>query len=112
MIVTRSPIQVTSDGHGSYPGAIRLEFGPTVAHRTKRYTNNLLEQSHRAIKQRTRPRLGFKSFVSAARFCPAHDEVHNFLRLHPLGHRPAPLRWLRQLQHHKFSQLREMMLAA
>src|SRR4029453_19352244 len=49
MIATRSPIHVTSDGHGSYPGAIRLEFGPAVAHRTKRYTNNLLEQSHRAI---------------------------------------------------------------
>jgi transposase-like protein len=105
-------MQVTSDGHGSYPGAIRLEFGPAVTHCRKRYANTLLEQSHRAIKQRTHPMLGFKRFESAARFCQAHDEVNNFLRPHPFGRRPTSLRWHRQLHHHKFSLLREMMLAA
>src|SRR5262245_5684484 len=103
-----SPMRVTSDCHGSYPGAIRLEFGPTITHRTTRYANNLLEQSHRAIKQRTRPMLVFKRFDSAARFCSAHDEVRNFLRLPKRGRRPAPLRW----QRHQFSMLRELMLAA
>jgi putative transposase len=47
LITKRSPLCVTSDCHSFYPGAIRLEFGPTVAHRTARYANNLLEQSHR-----------------------------------------------------------------
>jgi transposase-like protein len=51
LISKRSPLQVTSDCHGSYPGAIRLVFGPTVTHRTARYANNRLEQSHRTIKQ-------------------------------------------------------------
>jgi putative transposase len=111
-ISKRSPLQVTSDGHGSYPGAIRLEFGPAITHRTARYANNLLEQTHRKVKQRIRPMLGFKRFDSAARFCHAHDEVQNFLRVQTLGRRPAPLRWQRQLCHHKFSMLREMLLAA
>jgi len=53
-----------------------------------------------------------KRFASAARFCQAHDEVQNFLRVPTLGRRPAPLRWQRQLRHHHFSMLREMMLAA
>jgi putative transposase len=85
MISKRSPLHVTSDRHGSYPGAIRLEFGPAVAHHTRPYANNVLEQDHRAVKQRTRPMLGFKRFESAARFCQAHDEVRNFLRFQPLG---------------------------
>lgn len=112
MITKRSPIRVTSDRHGSYPGALRLEFGPSITHRTTRYANNLLEQSHRAVKQRTRPMLGFKRFDSAARFCHAHDEVCNFLRFQPVGHRPAPLAWQRRLHHHQFVLLQEMMQAA
>jgi len=42
--------------------------------------NNHLEQDHRGITQRTRPMCGFKSFMSAERFCRVHDEVRNFLR--------------------------------
>jgi hypothetical protein len=56
--------------------------------------------------------LGFKRFDSAARFCSAHDEVHNFLRFQPLGHRTVSLHWQRQLRHHQFFVLREMMQAA
>jgi putative transposase len=112
LISRRSPLRVTSDCHGSYPGAIRLEFGPTVTHRTTRYANNLLEQSHRKIKQRLRPMLGFKRFNSAARFCHAQDEVCNFFRFQPVGHRPAPLAWQRRMHHHQFVLLQEMMQAA
>src|SRR5262245_11581658 len=111
VISKRSPLRVTSDRQGSYPGAIRLEFGPVVTHWTTRYANNLLEQNHRKVKQRTRPMLGFRRFDSAARFCHAHEEVQNFLRVQTLGRRSAPLRWQRQLHHHKFTLLREMMLA-
>src|SRR5215831_1176337 len=54
LISKRSPLRVTSDRHGSYPGALRLEFGPVVTRCTTRYANNVLEQSHRRVKQRTR----------------------------------------------------------
>jgi putative transposase len=80
-IVTGSvPERVTTDGHDSYPGAIKAELGETVRHRTNRYLNNHLEQDHRGIKQRTRPMGGFKNVDSAKRFCRVHDEVRNFLR--------------------------------
>jgi len=74
------PDRVTTDGHSSYPGAIKAALGEAVRHRTNRYLNNHLEQDHRGIKQRTRPMRGFKSVPAAARFCRAHDEVRNFLR--------------------------------
>ncbi len=84
-ICKRSPVAVTSDRPGAYPGAIRLAFGPAVSQQTTRYANNLLEQNHRAVKQRIRPMQQFKWFASAARFCQAHDEVRNFFRCRPLG---------------------------
>ena len=76
------PERVTTDGHDSYPGAIKAELGETVRHRTNPYLNNHLEQDHRGIKQRTRPMGGFKHVDSAKRFCRVHDEVRNFLRPH------------------------------
>ncbi len=112
ILTKRSPLRITSDCYGSYPGAIRLEFGPTVTQHTTRCAHNLLEQSHRAIKQRIRPMLGFKRFDSAARFCAAYDEVHNFFRFQPVGHRPAPLVWQRRMRHHQFTLLHEMLQAA
>ena len=36
-----------------------------VEYRQIKYLNNQIEQDHRAIKRRTRPMLGFKSFESA-----------------------------------------------
>jgi putative transposase len=74
------PDRVTTDGHSSYPGAIRVELGHRVIHRTNRYLNNHLEQDHRGIKQRAHPMCGFKSFVSAERFCRAYDELRDFFR--------------------------------
>jgi len=38
------------------------------------------EQDHRSIKQRYYPMRGFGSFVSAARFCSAHDELRDHFR--------------------------------
>ena len=112
LLTKRSPLRITSDRHGSYPGAIRLEFGPAVVHQTKPYANNLLEQDHRHVKQRTRPMQRFRSVASAARFCQAHNEVRHFLRFQPSGHRPAALAWQRRMRHHQLSLLREMLQAA
>jgi len=75
-----TPDRVTTDGHDSYPRAIRTELGRGVRHRTSRYLNNRLEQDHRGLKGRYRPMRGFKCPRSAARFCRGHDELRNFLR--------------------------------
>src|SRR4051812_49566071 len=42
-----TPERVTTDGHGSYPRAIRSTLGRQVVHRTNAYKNNGLEQDHR-----------------------------------------------------------------
>lgn len=47
-----TPARVTTDGHDSYPRAIRTELGREVRHRTSRYLNNRLEQDHRGLKGR------------------------------------------------------------
>ena len=38
-----TPDRVTTDGHDSYPHAIRTELGRGVRHRTSAYRNNRLE---------------------------------------------------------------------
>ena len=75
-----TPDRVTTDGHDSYPRAIRTELGMHVRHRTNRYLNNGLEQDHRGLKGRCRPMLGFKCSRAAARFCRGHDELRHYLR--------------------------------
>ncbi|MBV9201684.1 MAG: DDE-type integrase/transposase/recombinase [Alphaproteobacteria bacterium] len=72
-----------SDGHGSYPRAIRSTLGRHVEHRTSAYKNNRLEQDHRGVKGRTRCMRGFKAFGAAARFCRGYDELRTFLRPRP-----------------------------
>jgi putative transposase len=74
-----APARVTTDGHDSYPRAIRTELGPGVKHRTNRYLNNRIEQSHRGIKGHYGPMRGFKSHEAASRFCRGYDELDNFL---------------------------------
>ena len=85
-----TPDRVTTDGHDSYPRAIRTELGKDVRHRTSAYLNNRLEQDHRGIKGRYRPMRGFKCPRSAARFCRAFDELRNFLRLRSRHHQHVP----------------------
>jgi transposase-like protein len=75
-----TPARVTTDGHDSYPRAIRTELGEGVRHRTNRYLNNRIEQDHRGIKGRYQPMRGFKSGLSAARFSRGYDELRNFFR--------------------------------
>ncbi len=85
-----TPDRVTTDGHDSYPRAIRTELGKRVRHRCSRYLNNRLEQDHRSIKGRYRPMRGFKCPRSAARFCWAYDELRNFLRPRSRHHQHVP----------------------
>jgi putative transposase len=74
------PERVTTDGHDSYPRAIRRVLGRNVKHRTSRYLNNRLEQDHRGVKQRYYPMRGFGSFEAASRFCLAFDEQRDYFR--------------------------------
>jgi transposase-like protein len=74
------PDRVTTDGHSSYPRAIRSTLGRNVRHRTNVYLNNRLEQDHRGIKGRIRCMRGFKEHDAADRFCREHGELRNFLR--------------------------------
>ncbi len=94
------PERVTTDGHGSYPRAIRSTLGRHVVHRTSAYKNNRLEQDHRGVKGRTRCMRGFKSFASAERFCRGYDELRDFLRPHTRHnqHIPADRRRLLHLR--------------
>jgi putative transposase len=85
-----TPDRVTTDGHGSYPRAIRTELGRGVRHRTSRYLHNGLEQDHRGIKGRYQPMRGLKCPRSAARFCRGHDELRDFLRLRSRHHQHVP----------------------
>ena len=78
--VGHAPSRVTTDGHDSYPRAIRETLGGDVLHRCNHYLNNLIEQDHRGLKQRYYPMRGFGSFLSAARFCRTFDEVRQFFR--------------------------------
>src|ERR1700709_1339289 len=74
------PDRVTTDGHDSYPRAIRTELGEGVKHRTSRYLNNRLEQDHRGIKGRYQPKRGFKFPPQAERFCRGYDYSRDLLR--------------------------------
>ena len=74
------PDRVTTDGHGSYPRAIRSTLGKTIRHRTSAYLNNRLEQDHRGIKGRIRCMRGFKNHAAAHRFCREHGELRDLLR--------------------------------
>jgi transposase-like protein len=50
-----TPDRVTTDGHDSYPRAIRTVLGTRVRHRDSQYLNNRLEQDHRGVKRPLRP---------------------------------------------------------
>jgi putative transposase len=96
-----TPERVTTDGHGSYPRAIRSTLGRHVVHRTSAFKNNGLEQDHRGVKGRTRCMRGFKSFGAAERFCRGYDELRNYLRPHIRHnqHVPASRRRLLHIRH-------------
>ena len=72
------PYKATTDGHNSYPEAIKNELGESVSHRHNLYVNNYTEQSHRNLKQRYYPMRGFGNFYSAYRVCRAFDECQNY----------------------------------
>jgi len=79
-VVGHGSERVTTDGHASYPRAIRETMGEQVEHRCSQYLNNRLERDHRGIKQRYYPMRGFGSVASASRFCSASDGLRDHFR--------------------------------
>ncbi len=91
------PDQVTTDGHESYPRAIRTVLGRTVRHRTSAYLSSRLEQDHHGIKERIRCMRGFKNHDAARRLCREHGKRRDLLRPRHRHNQivPAPLRRVR-----------------
>lgn len=79
-IVKHPPQKVITDGLNSYPRAIAEELGEEVVHQKVNCQDNPIEQSHRGIKQRYYPMMGWGNFEAAQRFCQLFEEVKNFFR--------------------------------
>jgi putative transposase len=111
-VVGHAPERVTTDGHDSYPRAIRETLGSHVLHRTNTYLNNRLEQDHRGIKQRYYPMRGFGSVASASRFCLAFDEVRQFFRVRTTMKQQVSLAQQREAFRHRLEALKAMVQVA
>jgi len=73
------PEKITIDKSGANTAAIRgmvADSGIDIELRQSKYLNNLVEQDHRAIKRRTQPMLGFKTFHSATRLIAGIETMH------------------------------------
>ncbi len=99
------PLRLTTDKHPAYKKAIRWIVGRKALHRTTQYLNNRTEQSHRPIKQRYYPMLGFKKFESASRFCTAFDELRNYLRIQTPSDRRMASAQRREIFNQRWSAL-------
>lgn len=106
-----SPEQVQTDGLASYPRAIEEELGKEVKHTVLPCTANEIEQSHRGIKHRYYPMMGFGEFDGAQRFCQAFDEVRHFLRPRSRMGEIVSLSERRERFQNKVSELKEIFLA-
>jgi transposase-like protein len=76
-----APNKITLDGYPATHAAIAELKGsgvlrPETKVRTSKYLNNLIEQDHRRVKQRTYPMLGFKRFANAAVTISGIELVH------------------------------------
>ncbi len=112
VVVGHVPDQITTDGHISYPRAIRETMGNSVEHRTNKYLNNRLEQDHRGIKQRYYPMRGFGTVEAAARFCCAFDELRNYFRSRRMVGEAVSLLQQRQAFLQRLTALQTSILAA
>jgi putative transposase len=111
-IAGKSPLKVTTDGHDSYPRAVKEVLGERVEHRNNQYLNNRIEQDHRSIKQRYYPMRGFGNFDSAARFCSAFEEIRQYFRYRSKTSEMVSLHTQRQLLLEQWTNLQSWLNAA
>ena len=96
-VTERKPQRVTTDAHPPDRRAIRWILGRTVRHRCNQSLTNRIEQDHRAVKQRSRPMLGFGGIASAVRCCSAFDELRQDCRVRQRRGAQVPLAEQRRL---------------
>ncbi len=70
--------QVITDGHDSYPRAVRKILGSNVEHCDNAYLNRRIKQDHRGIKQRYYSRIRFWCFPLGATLLLRFDEVRQY----------------------------------
>jgi transposase-like protein len=64
------PEKINTDKSGANAAGLQAfndEYETDIELRQVKYLNNIVEQDHRRVRQRIRPILGFKSFMSAAK---------------------------------------------
>jgi putative transposase len=74
-----NPDKVTMDKSGANQAALaqrNAERDFRIMIRQVKYLNNIVEQDHRAVKRRTRPMLGFKSFRAARAVLAGIELMH------------------------------------
>ena len=77
------PETVTIDKSGANLAAleaINADREATIKIRQSKYLNNVVEQDHRAIKRRTRPMLGFKTFRCARILLAGIEVMHTIAK--------------------------------
>jgi transposase-like protein len=77
---TGPPRVITVDQTAAYPRAFEVlqqegTLPPTCTLRPCQYSNNLVEQDHRAVKRRVNPGLGFGSFPTAQRSLQGYEAM-------------------------------------
>lgn len=112
-VAGQTPERVTTDGHDSYPRAMRERLGEQVTHGCNQYLNNRIEQDHRGIKQRYYSTRGYESVESASRFCRTFDEQRQFYRVRrTMCERGPPLAAQRQAVCVRWTALMSSLIAA
>jgi putative transposase len=86
------PKRLITDGLRSY-GVARRALLPEVKHRTGRYLNNRVENSHRPTRRRERQMQRFKSAAQAQDFLSANAIIYGHFR--PRHHRLSPVGYRR-----------------
>jgi len=77
-----APEKVATDGLASYPRVIAEELGKDTEHEVRPCTANPVEQSHRRIKHRYYPTLGFGE-LGASHFCDEYNYSCCLTSFHP-----------------------------
>lgn len=85
------PAKITIDCSGANAAAVaayNVEAAATIEMRQCKYINNIVEQDHRVVKQKTRAALGFKSFRTARATIMGIELVHMIRKgqVRPLDH--------------------------
>lgn len=104
--------KVVTDGLASYPRAVREELGEQLEHQVSPSQTNPVEQSHRPVKRRYYPTMGFKDFEAAERFARGVDEVYPYWRLRSRMAEGVSLREKREDYKKKVKELEQLFEAA